>query len=141
MRHVACNIRIRREERQVGIDARRDRVIVARTQMHIGTQLLVLTAHHERHFRVGFQFDETEHHLNACAFQITCPTNIRLLVEACLQFDKRRYGLSGFGGIHQRAHDRAVIGGAIKRLLDRQHIRVGCGLPQELHNHVKGFIG
>ncbi len=141
MRHIAGNIRVRREERQIGIDARRDRVIIAGAKMHIGTQLLVFAAHDKRHFSVCFQLDEAEHHLNASAFQIARPADVCFLIEAGFQLDQRRHRLASFGCIHQRTHDRAVVGGAVKRLLDGQHVRVGCGLPQELHHHVEGFIG
>src|SRR5690606_6851162 len=42
--------------------------------------------------------------------------------------------------IYQRAHDRAVVGGSVKRLLDCNDFGVDRCLTQELHHHIERFI-
>ena len=41
----------------------------------------------------------------------------------------------------ERAHDRAVVAGAVERLLDRHDRRVARRLAQELHDDVEALIG
>ena len=141
LRHVARDRRIGREEGQVGVDARGDRMVVAGAEMHVVAQLAVLAAHDQRHLGVGLQLDEAEHHLHAGALQVARPADVGLLVEARLQLDQRRHRLAGLGRIDQRAHDRAVVRGAVERLLDRHDVRIDRRLAQELHHDVEGFVG
>ena len=122
-RHVAPDRRIGGEKRNVGVDARGDGMIIAGAEVAVGDQRAAFSPHHHRQFGVGLQFDEAEHDLRAGAFEIARPADIRLLVEARLQFDERGDRLAGFGRLDQRAHDRAVGRGAIERLLDRDDVR------------------
>lgn len=61
--------------------------------------------------------------------------------KRALRTDQRRHRLAGLGRVDQGAHDRAVVRGAIERLLDRHHFRIGHRLAQELHHHIEGFVG
>ena len=140
-RDVARDHRIGGEERQVGVDARGDRMIIAGADMHIGRERAALAPHHQRQLGVGLEFDEAVHDLHAGAFEVARPADIGLLVEARLQLDQRGDRLAGFGGLDQRPHDRAVGGGAVERLLDGDDIGIARRLLQELHDHVEGFVG
>ena len=122
-RDIARDHRIGGEERQVGVDARRHRMIVAGADMHVGLERLALAPHHQRQLAVGLQLDEAVDHLHAGALQIARPADIGLLVEARLELDQRGHGLAGLGGLGQRLDDRRVGRGAIERLLDRDDVR------------------
>src|SRR5690606_21060380 len=121
LRHVPRDGGIAGEEGQVRIGARCDRMIVARSEVHIVAQPSVLAAHNQRHLGVGFQFQEAEHHLHARAFEVARPADVGLLVEASLQLDERGDRLAGFSGVYQGPHYGTVVGRPIKRLLDCDH--------------------
>ena len=133
--------RIGREIGQVGIDAGGDGMVVAGAEMDVVAQLAVLASHDQRHLGVGLQLDEAEDDLNAGALQVARPADVGLLVEARLELDQRRDRLARLGGIDQRANDRAVVGGAVERLLDGHDLGIDRRLAQELHHHVEGFVG
>ena len=139
-RDVPRDDRIAGEERQVGIDARRHRMIIAGADMHVGRKRGALAAHHQRQLGVGLQLDEAEHDLHAGAFKVARPADIGLLVEARLEFDQRGDGFAGFGGLGQRPDDRGVGRGAVERLLDRDDVGIARRLLQEIHHHVERFI-
>ena len=96
------------EERQVGVNARRHRMIVAGADMHVGFQRLALAPHDQRQLAVGLQLDEAVDHLHAGALEIARPADVGFLVEARLQLDQRGDGLAGFGRLGQRLDDRRV---------------------------------
>ena len=90
---------------------------------------------------MGLQLEEAVDHLHAGALQVARPADIGFLVEARLQLDQRRHRLAGLGRLDQRLDDRAVVAGAIERLLDRHHRRVARRLAQELHHDVEALVG
>ena len=140
-RDVAPERRVGGEQRDVGVDARRDRVIVAGAEMAIGDERARFAPHHHRQLGVSLQLDETEHHLRAGALEIAGPTNVGLLVETRLQLDQRGDRLARFGRFDQRANDRTVGRSAIERLLDRHDVGIARRLDEELHHDVEGFVG
>ena len=73
-RGVAAHRRIAGEERQVGVDARRDRVVVAGAEMHVGAHRLRLAPHHHRDLGVGLEVDEAIDHLHAGALRGRAPS-------------------------------------------------------------------
>src|SRR5437763_1630531 len=89
---------------------------------------------------MGLELDESVYHLRAGAFEVARPANIRFLVEARLQLDQRGDGFSGLRGLDQGAHDRAVGGGPIERLLDRHDARIARRLIEELNDDVEGLV-
>ena len=99
---VVAERRIGGEEREVGIDLRRDRVVVAGAEMHVGAQHAAFAPHHQRHLGVGLQLDEAEDHLHAGALEVARPADVGLLVEARLQLDQRGDRLAGLGRFDQR---------------------------------------
>ena len=141
-RDVARDHRIGGEEGQVGVDARRDRVVIAGADMAVGDELAGLAAHDQRQLGVGLQFDEAEDDLHAGPLEVARPADIGLLVEARLELDQGRDGLAGLGRLGQRLHDRAVRRGAIERLLDGDDVRDRA--PPDRRNwttDVEGFVG
>ena len=106
----------------------------------VGGERAALAAHDQRQLGVGLELDEAVDDLRAGAFQIARPADIGFLVEARLQFDQRGHRLAGFRRFDQRPDDRRFGGGAVERLLDRDHVGIARRLLQELHHHVERFI-
>ena len=88
--NVAGDHRIGGEERQIGVNARRHRMIVAGADVHIRRQRGALAAHHQRKLGVGLELDEAVHDLHAGAFEVARPADIGLLVEARFELDHAR---------------------------------------------------
>ena len=108
--------------------------------MAIGDEACALAAHHHRQLGVRLQLDKSEDHLSASAFQIARPADVGLFVKARLQFHKRSDRLASLRRLHQGAHDGAVGGRAIERLLDGHDIGIARCLRQKLHHHIEGFV-
>ncbi len=89
---------------------------------------------------MGLEFDEAKDHLHARAFEVSRPDDIRSLVETGLQFDQGGNGFASLRCLDESADDRAVLRGTVERLFDRDHIRIGGGLPDELHHDVERLI-
>ena len=115
-------------------------MIVAGAEMHVGAHVAALAAHHHRHLGVGLELDEAEDDLRAGALEIARPLDVGLLVEARLELDQRHDRLAGLGRLGQRRDDRAVVRGAVERLLDGHDIGIAGRLAHELHHDVEGFV-
>ena len=114
-RDVAGDHRIGGEEGQVGVDARRHRVIVAGADMDVAGELARLAADDQRQLGVGLQLDEAVDDLDAGALEVARPFDVGLLVEARLQLDQRGHrlaGLGGFGELRARSANRWRCGRA-----------------------------
>ena len=70
--------------------------------------------------------------MDAGFLQLPRPVDVVRLVEPRPQLDDRRDLLAIAHGVHQRADDARVAAGAVKRLLDGQHVRVRRGLLEEI---------
>ena len=89
-----------------------------------------------------FEADDAVDHVHAGAFQLARPHDVRVFIEACFDFDERKHLLAGMGGVNQRVDDRRIAGCAVQRLLDGEHLRIGCCLREErLHGGREGVIG
>ena len=64
-----------------------------------------------------------------------------LLVEPGLQLDDRRHLLPVLRGPPQRPDDRGVLPDSVKRLLDREHVRVIGRRVQKIHDHGERVVG
>ena len=100
----------------------------------------MLAPHDQRYLGVRLQVHEAVHHLGAGAFEVPCPANIGFLVESRLEFDDRGDRLAGLRRLDQRLDNRRTFTRAIKRLLDRDHGPVLCGLVQELHDDIEALV-
>ncbi len=111
--HVARDHRIGGEERQVGIDPRRHRVVIAGADVHVAGERPAFAPHHERELGVSFQLDEAKHHLCARPLQVACPADVGLLVEPRLEFHQGGDRFSRLGRLAQRPHDGRLGRGSI----------------------------
>ena len=73
---IAADPRIGGEETEIGVDARRDRVIIAGAEVAIGAIAALLAPHDHRHLRVRLPLDETVDDLDAGALQRARPHQI-----------------------------------------------------------------
>ncbi len=128
------------EEAQVGIDPRRDRVVIARPEMAVGAEQPILAADHHRDLGVGLPVDEAIDHLHARALQLAGPEDVLLFVEARLELDYGRHGLARLGRVDQRADDRGLLAGAIECLLDRHHVGIERRLTEKGDHHLEALI-
>ena len=64
-------------------------MVIAGTEMHIGSEPPVFLPHDERHFCMGLKVYEPVHYLNSCVFEIARPANISFFVETCFEFHQR----------------------------------------------------
>src|SRR3546814_19600996 len=78
--------------------------------------------------------------LGARAFQVACPADVRLLVEARPQFHQGGHRLSRLRRLDQRLDDGGVVAGAVEGLLDRDDAGVARGLLQEHHYRVEALV-
>src|SRR5215470_2056276 len=139
-RGVVAEAGIAGEEREVGVDLRGDRVVVAGAEVHVGAQVAPFAANHHGDLGVGLELDEAVDHLDAGALQVARPADVALLVEARLQLDQGRDRLASLGRFDQRLHDWRVVGRAVERLLDRDHRWVAGGLADELRDDIEALV-
>ncbi len=108
--------------------------------MHISPHHVGFAAHHNADFGMGFQLQKAEHNLHTGALHIAREADIGCLVKPRLQFHQRGHRFASLSRFNQCFDNRAVLGGAVKCLLNRHNIRVKRRLPYELHDHIKTFI-
>ena len=134
--------RVGRQQAEVLVEPRGLRVVVAGAEVDVAADALGLVSHDHRQLAVGLEPDEAVDDVAAGLLELARPADVGLLVEAGLDLDDHQHLLAGLGGVDERLDDRAVAGGAVERLLDRQHVRVGGGLLEEaLHRRGEGVVG
>ena len=116
-----------REQAEVGVGKGRGGVVVAGAEVDVPPQRLPLLPHHHRDFAVRLEVEKAEHHVHAGPLHLPRPAHVVGLVKSRLELHEGRDVLARLGRRHQRAGDRRVAAGAIERLLDRKHPRIGGG--------------
>ena len=139
---VRADLRMRGKQPEIGIGARRARMIVARSEMCIRLQpgparRVLLPAQQQGELGVRLQAEYAVDDLRARLLEPLRPVDIRLLVEARHQLDDHRHFLAATSGIDQRFHQHRVDAGAVDSLLDRDHVGVVGGLADELDDRLK----
>ncbi len=128
---VGPDLRVRRQQPDVLVEPRGLGVVVAGADVRVAAQCVALLADHQGELGVRLEADQPVDDVAARLLQLAGPLDVGLLVEARLDLDQHQDLLAGLGRVDQRVHDRGVAGGAVQRLLDRQHVRVGRRLLQE----------
>ena len=119
------------EQAEVLVHARGLGVVVAGTDVGVATDAVGLVADDQRELAVRLEPDQAVDDVAARLLELAGPTDVGLLVEAGLDLDEDQHLLAGLGGVDERVDDRRVTGGAVQRLLDGEHVRVGGGLLDE----------
>ena len=76
----------------------------------------------------------------AGAFQLLGPVDVVLLVKAGAQLHQRYHFLAVFGCFHQRLHDLGLPRHAVEGHLDRDDVRVLCGLFEHGDKGADGLV-
>ena len=122
------DFRIRREQTEVGVDARGARMIIAGAEMDVVTEMIGIAAHDEERFAVRLQTDDAVNDMRARFLELARPLNIGRFIETRAQLDERGDLLAGGGGVHERFDDGRIAARAVKRDLDREHLRILRGV-------------
>ena len=83
----AGDLRVRRQQTEVGIEFGRRRVIVAGTEMAIIAVGSLFAADDQRKFGVGFQSHHAIDDLCAGLLELLCPINVLFFIETGFQLD------------------------------------------------------
>ena len=141
-RHIAANCRIGGEERQVGINPRRLRMIIAGADMAVGGDLGSFSPDHQTDLGVRLQLDEAVDDMHTGLFHVTGEVDVGGFIEAGFELDDRRHRLAGVRCFLQRLDDRAFLAQRpVKRPLDRHDVGIGHRLPQVLQDGVERLVG
>ena len=139
LRQVCPDLLIGREIAEVLVDAGGLRVVVAGADVAVTTQPVALAAHDQRELGVGLEAGDAVHHVDPGFFEDPRPGDVRLLVEAGLEFHQHHDLLAAPGGGDQRLHDRLLsaqrgvfrIRGAVQGLLDGDDVGITSGAGDE----------
>ena len=138
---ILTNLLIAGNQTQVLVETSRGRVVVTGTNMCVTTQVVTLTAHHQRQLAVSLQTHDAVHHVHARALQLTSPGDVGFLIKASLNLHQRHNLLASLSRLNQRIHDGGIATGTVQGLLNRLNTRVGGSLRQErLHTGRKRIV-
>ena len=93
-RGVFAEVRPRREQREVGVQSRGRRVVVAGREVYVAPQPVLLPPDDEEALGVRLQPEQAVDHVHAALLERARPDDVRLFVEARLQLDDRRHLLA-----------------------------------------------
>src|SRR5262249_16013770 len=137
---VLAEIRVAREEAEVGVNARRLGIVIAGPQVDVAANAVVFAADDQGHLAVRLETGKAEDDVDARFFEGTGPDNVSFLVEASTQLYDGRYLLAVVGGALQGGDDRRIAAGPVERLLDGQHALVVGGGLDEVDDVAERFV-
>ena len=138
-------VRVGGQQAEVGVQARRARVVVAGAQVRVGHEpraaaRVALAADQQRELRVRLQPEHAVDDLRAGALQPLGPVDVRLLVEARHQLDDDRDFLAAPRRLDQRFHQHRVDAGAVDGLLDRDDVGIVGRAADELDDRLERLV-
>ena len=133
------DLRIGREQTEVGVDARGARMIIAGAEMHIMPEPIGIAPDDEERFAMRLQTDHAVNDMRARFLQPARPLNVGRFVEARAQFDQRGHLFAGVGRVDQRLDDRRIAAGAVKRDLDCENLRILRGSSRSIRRSGRNF--
>ena len=138
---VLANRLVGGEEPVVGIQAGRLRMVIAGAEMAIPVQAPRFAPHDHDQLGVGLVAHHSVHDVRAGLLQPVGERDVGGLLEARHELDDDRDFLARAGGIDERIDDGRVRSGPVQRLLDREHLRVGRRLAQEVDHRREAVEG
>ena len=126
---------------EVGVNARGARMIIARAEMHVLAEPIGIAPDDEQRFAVRFQSDHAVDDMRARFLQPARPLDVGGFIKARAQFHQRGDLFAGGGRVDQRFDDRRIAARAIKRDLDREHLRILRGVLDEFDDRIETFVG
>ena len=124
-RRVLSELGTAGHETEVRVDPRRRFVVVARPEVHVTADLVLLAPDDERDLAMGLQADDAVDHVDARLLERLRPLDVLLLVEPRLQLHEHRDLLAVFRRADERGKDRRVRVRPVQGHLDRDRLRVG----------------
>ena len=138
--HVGGNILVAGEDADILVEVGGDVVVVAGGKVAVAPDGFAFAAHHHPHFAVDLETHQSVDHVHPRLLQHLRPGDVAFLVKARFELHQHRHLLAAFGGFQQRLHHRGVLPHPVKRLLDRQHLRVAGSRQQKIHHRREGII-
>ena len=128
---VGGDVLVGREDADVLVEARRDRVVVAGADVDVAAQPVALAADDERRLRVDLQVGEAVDDVDAGLLERAALLDVAALVEARLQLDEAHALLARLGGADERRDDGRLLARPVHGRLQRAHGGVGGGGADE----------
>ena len=122
----SVSLRIARQQTEVGVDARGARVIIAGAEMDVTPEPIGIAPNDEQRFAMRLQSDHAVDDVRAGFLEAASPLNVGRFIETRAQFHDGRDLFAGGGGVDQRFDDGRIAARAIKRDLDREHLRIAA---------------
>src|SRR5918997_5574070 len=116
-------------------------VVVAGAEVDVAPQASSLAADDEADLGVRLQADDAVGDVYTLGLQPARPADVRLLVEARLQFHEHGDLRLLIASVRERLYYRGVRPNPVESLLYRQNVRVGGGSPDELDHRGEGIVG
>src|SRR5207244_10344681 len=121
---IGRDVLVSREERDVLVQPRRPRVVVAGADVGVVAYALTLPPRDDQRLRVRLQPRQAVNHVTARLLERARPADVLALVEARLQLHHAHRLLALLGRLDQRRNERRVVGGPVYGELDREYGRV-----------------
>ena len=128
------------QEAEVGVDARRRRVVVAGPEVDVPPDLVLLPPDDEGDLRVRLQPHDAVDDVDARLLERLGPDDVVLLVEARLQLHEDGDLLAVLGRADERRDDRRFGPGPVERHLDRERLRVVRRPLDHLDDRAEGVV-
>ena len=116
-------------------------MIVSRSQVQVGEEVIFLPTYDEKDFAVCFESHETIDDVNACLLHFPRPRDVVGLIEASFQFNEDRDLFFVVGGGNERVQDWGITARSVKGHFDGEDLRVGGCLFQEGDDRLETFVG
>ena len=107
---VVADILAARKQPHIRVETGGRRVVVARADVAVGPQPLVLLANHQRRLGVRLEAHQAIGDMRARIFELAPPLHIVRLVEPGFDLDQHGHLLAALGRPNQRIHDRRFFG-------------------------------
>ncbi len=137
---IGCQRLIGGQVAQVGIQARRPRVVVAGRQVRVALELPVFSPGDQQHLGVCLQTHHTIDHLGTDRLQTLGIADVGFFIKPCLELHHRGDLLAPPDGFAKQLHELRLGAGAVDGLLDGQHIRVLDRFPQESQHRIEALV-
>jgi hypothetical protein len=116
-------------------------VIIARSQVQVGEEVIFFPAYDKEDFAVCFESHEAIDDVNSCLLHFSGPRDVVGFIEASFQFDKNRNLFFVVGGGNEGVEDGGITARSVKGHFDGEDLRVGGGLFQEGDDRLETFVG
>src|SRR6476620_1938011 len=108
--------------------------------MQVTADAALFPSNNERQFCARHQTGNPVNNMDSGFLKRSRPFYVCCFLETCLELDHHSNLFSTLSGSTQKSHNRGIATGSVKRLLDRQNIRIFCRLLDEIEHGLKAFV-